>query len=277
MTGQPLAFYAPGSPQFVPTDINFSPWNGNGQNGVALAGLAAHVIGNVPSPSAMHPARIAIDILGLVPRVPLEPRVRVVREGLRIQLIEVDLVAEGRVCVRATALRNRIVPSPEANQPLTRPLPDPSNAAGKVPWVVMHRPEGSFLEVGPGAQWIRILADVVAGHALTPLERVAMASDFGSSTAPLVSPSEWTFANLDLAAHLTRLPQGDWLLLDATSESSGNGIGIVHTRLGDVAGMFGHAHQTVFLDRRTKPLASGAISIREPLPAADLSETSSAQ
>lgn len=245
-----LAFYEAHDAQFVPTDINVSPWNSQGLNGVALAGLAAHVLGTVPSPADMHTARLTIDILGLVPRVPLEARVRVVREGRRVQLVEVDIEAQGRVWVRATALRSRIAPSPLAALPLSRPLPDPALARGVVPWVSMHRLEGSFAHPGPGAQWVHVHTDVVTGHALTPLERVAMVADFGSSTAPLVSPREWTFANLDISAHLTRLPQGEWILLDTTSTSSANGIGVVNTQMGDVAGMFGHAHQTVFLDPR---------------------------
>ena len=257
MTGQPLAFYEAVGAHFEPSDINFSPWNNNGQSGVALAGLAAHVIGLAPSPADMHTARITIDILGLVPRVPLKPEWRIVREGRRVQLVEAELVADGRVCVRAIVLRSRIAPSPEADLPLLHPLPDPSRAEGKVPWLSMHRLEGSLFHVGPGAQWVRMLTDVVTGHALTPLERVAMVSDFGSSTAPLVSLREWTYANLDLAVHLTRLPQGDWVLLDATSESSGNGTGVVHARLGDVAGMFGHACQTVFLDHREEAHQAG--------------------
>ena len=218
---QGFAFYEPRGALFAPTDINVSPWNSKGLNGVALAGLAAHVIGKVPSPAEMHTARLTIDILGLVPRVPLEAQVRVVREGHRIQLVEVDLVAEGRPCVRATALRTRIAPSPLAEQPLAHPLPDLALARGVVPWVTMYRLEGSYLQAGPGAQWVHVQTDVVAGHPLSALERVAMVADFGSSTAPLVSPREWTFANLDISAHLTRLPQGEWILLDTTSTGVG--------------------------------------------------------
>jgi hypothetical protein len=244
------AFYEAQGAHFVPTEINVSPWNGQGLNGVALAGLAAHVIGQVPCPVEMHTARLTIDILGLVPRVPLQPQIRVVREGRRVQLVEVDLVAQDRAWVRATALRARIAPSPLSDQPLIQRWPDPASAQSKVPWVAMDRLAGGFFQIGPGAQWVCIQTEVVAGQALTPLERVAMVADFGSSTAPLVSPSEWTFANLDISAHLTRLPQGEWLLLETTSASSGNGVGVVDTRLSDVAGGFGHAHQTVFLDLR---------------------------
>ena len=250
VTGQYFAFYEACGTDYVPTDINLSPWNGKGQNGIAMAGLAAHVICKMPSPAEMHTARLSIDILGLVPRIPVQPRLRVLREGRRVQLIEAELVADGRTYVRATALRTRIAPSPLSEPPLTRPLPDPAKARGKVPWVTMHLLEGGFAQIGPGAQWVRFCTDVVAGHPLSPLERVAMVSDFGSSVAPLVSPARWTFANHDITVHLTRLPKGEWVLMDVTSQSSGNGVGVIHTQLGDTGGMIGHAHQTVFLDQR---------------------------
>ena len=146
MTDQPFAFFEFSGTHFAPTEINVSPWNGNGQSRVALAGLAAHVIAGVPGSIDMHTARITIDILGLVPRVPVESRVRIVREGRRIQLIEAELLADNRVCVRATALRNRIALTPEAHPLLTRPLPDPTQAAGMVPWAIMHRLQGRLLD-----------------------------------------------------------------------------------------------------------------------------------
>ena len=120
---------------------------------------------------------------------------------------------------------------------LTRRLPDPAAAEGKLPWVRMDTLAGGFMQIGPGARWVQFPGlEVVAGHAMTPLERVAMVSDFGSGTAPLVSPKDWSFANLDICIHLSRLPRGEWLLIDVTSESSGNGCGLVHSRLGDVDG-----------------------------------------
>jgi len=250
VTEPTLAFYEASGSQFVPTDIAVSPWNPHGQSGIALGGLAAHVIGQVPTPAAMHTARISIDIFGVVPRLPVEPRVRVIREGRRIQLVDAELLVDGRVQVRMTALRTRIADSPRTDHPLVHPLPDPARNQSKLPWVEIHTLAGGFRQIGPGAQWVKINASVVAGQPLAALERVAMTADFGSGAAPLVSPGIWTFANLDIAAHMTRLPRGEWMLIDVTSESGGNGTGIIHSRLGDVDGMFGHAHQTVFLDPR---------------------------
>ena len=250
MTVLSSAFYEISGSHFVPTDIAVSPWNRNGQSGIALGGLAAHVIGQVPTPAAMHTARISIDIFGVVPRAPVEHRVRILREGRRVQLVDVELLVDGRVQARMTALRARIADSPPIEPPLAHPLPDPARNHSKLPWVEIHTLAGGFSQIGPGAQWVKLNASVVAGQPLTPLEQVAMIADFGSGAAPLVSPKTWTFANLDIAAHMTRLPRGEWLLIDVVSASSGNGQGIVHSRLGDVDGMFGHAHQTVFLDPR---------------------------
>jgi len=248
---QNLAFYEVHDDRFAPTQINVSPWNGNAQNGIAIAGLVAHLLASNSGTTEMHCARLTIDILGVVPRVPLEPRINIIRDGRRIQLVEVMLSAAGRSYVRATALRARTEQTPEQAHPLTRRLPDPAAAEGKLPWVRMDTLAGGFMQIGPGARWVQFpRLEVVAGHAMTPLERVAMVSDFGSGTAPLASPKDWSFANLDICIHLSRLPRGEWLLIDVTSESSGNGCGLVHSRLGDVDGMFGHAHQTVFLDPR---------------------------
>ena len=46
------------------------------------------------------------------------------------------------------------------------------------------------------------------------------------------------------------MPRSDWMLLDGTSEAAGNGTGIATLRMGDTEGMFGTAHQSVFLNRR---------------------------
>ena len=66
----------------------------------------------------------------------------------------------------------------------------------------------------------------------------------------LTSLTDWTYASLDLSIHLSRMPRSDWMLLDGTSEVAGNGTGIATLRMGDTDGMFGTAHQSVFLNRR---------------------------
>ncbi|WP_162527221.1 thioesterase family protein [Sphingomonas solaris] len=243
------AFYTREGDRYVPTGLGTSPWNPRAQMGVALAGLAVHAMEAVPSPAPMAPARLTIDILGAVPLAPVVATTRIVREGRRVQLVETELLIEGRPWLRATALRLREATSPEAATPLTRGFPDTPPPPG-LSWAETKRIEGDYAVPGPGATWTRMKAQVVAGVPLTPLEAVAMIADFGSGTAPLVPLRDWTFANVDIAVHLTRRPRGEWFLIDSTSESAGNGIGLTHSRLGDREGMIGMAHQTTFLEPR---------------------------
>src|SRR3546814_5271344 len=80
-------------------------------------------------------------------------------------------------------------------------------------------------------------------------------SDVCSSdlTSSYVDWREWSFANVDISLHLTRMPEGEWIRIAAETDGAGNGIAIVHARLADERGEIGHAHQTLFLDRRRKP------------------------
>ena len=247
------SFYTLDGDRYVPTGLGLSPWNARAQMGVALAGLAAYALESVAAPQPMVPARLTIDIMGAVPLEPLAAKVAVLREGARLQLLTVELVRGDRCWVRATAMRVRAGESPNMEAPLSRPFPIdpvPVDSMQISPLADTMRVQGGFPDPGPGAWWVRPRATVVAGEPLRPLERAAMVADYGSGVAPLVSPREWTFANLDVALHLSRLPRDEWLLVDATSESAGNGIGLAHARLGDRDGMFGVAHQTIFLDRR---------------------------
>jgi hypothetical protein len=253
VTDPELAFYRREGERFVPTGLGISPWNGHSQNGVALAGLVAQQLDAVPSPVPMHTARMTIDLLGAVPMEPLAAVTRVVREGKRLQMLDVELESGGRIWVRASALRVRTAETPAFPVPPTRVLPeDDGTSSIPVRWVEGRRVTGAYRTPGPGSQWLRVTGTVIDGEPLSPLAAVAMIADFGSGTAPILSVEEWTLANVDISIHLTRPPRGEWLLIDATSESAGNGIGLTRSLLGDGEGMFGVAHQTTFLERRAK-------------------------
>lgn len=253
MIAETLAFYRREGEAYKATGLGISPWNEQAQMGVALAGLAAHCLEKVACPVPMLTTRLTIDILGTVPPVALTPVNRVLREGRRMQLIEVSLEADGRSWVRATALRIRTEQSPEAAMPATRNFPpegrDP-NLPRATKWAETILLEGGFHQTGPGAQWVRFTSCVVAGEPLKPLERLAMVGDFGSGIAPILPVKEWTQANTDISLHISRTSDDEWILVDASSESAGNGIAVVHSRISDRDGAIGMAHQSLFLNQR---------------------------
>jgi acyl-CoA thioesterase len=169
-----------------------------------------------------------------------------------MQLVEAELRSGDKTWVRTTALRARISDSPAHAEPLTHPLPQEPVVSQDMAWAEIVRASGDFKVRGPGAMWVRLTADVVEGEPLTALQRMAAVADFGSGAAPLVPYRHWTSANLDIVMNFSRLAQGEWLLIDATSESAGNGIGIANARMGDQDGMFATAAQTLFLNPRAQ-------------------------
>lgn len=246
----PDAFFTRDGDRYLPTGLGASPWTGNTIGGVALAGLATHLMEALPARVPMHMARITIDILGAPPMEPLSGAAGIVRDGKRVQLLNAELSADGRTWVRASALRLRTEATPGQESPLACPFPVDRSALMRSDMAQSIWVDCVSAVPGRGARWVQMLYPVVAGTVLSPLERASMLSDFGSGISPLFPMREWSFANLDITLYLTRPPRGDWLLLDATSRSTGNGIGLAEGRLGDREGMIGHCTQTIFLTRR---------------------------
>ncbi len=249
-------YYRHDAGSYHPTHAARSPWDHAAQNGVAIGGLLAHLIATACDGSAMAVTRLIIDLEGAVPFAPLEASVALVRPGRRMQRLEATLTAGGRIVARASALLLRETDSPAWHVATVWPAPEtlgPSlpSSNPKIGFAIHKRPAaGLDGNIGPGAQWVRFDLGIVAGHALRPLEMAAMLGDFGSGTGPVVQRSEWSYANLDIAIHFLRMPVGAWLLIDAVSESSGNGIGIASSILADRDGPFARAHQTLFLEKR---------------------------
>jgi len=247
-------FYHQEGDRFVPTRLNISPWTRKTQNGMAVAGLLAHVLDGAPPPAPMLTARLAIDILGAPPVEPLRPAVRTLRDGRRMQILEVELSTAERTWARATALRVRTAESPPFEEPNPYPVPPdvledgPGVSRGKW-WEIVDVPE-ELRTPGRVARWLRLPVDVVEGVPLSPLSRFAISGDFGGGMAMPLPYEQWTFANLDINLHQTRPPEGEWLLLDAAAHSAGLGLASGHTRFGDRRGLFGYSLQTHFLDRR---------------------------
>src|SRR5262245_53364107 len=103
------------------------PWNAAHQHGSAPSSLIAYAVEQLPAPQPMRVARLTIDLMRPVPIAPLEIRTEVLREGRKIQLIAVTLLADDVPVVRATVLKIRDLtvdlPDNIQSEPVTVPLP----------------------------------------------------------------------------------------------------------------------------------------------------------
>jgi hypothetical protein len=237
------------------------PWDPGMQHGAAPSSLICWAVERLPSPVPMRVARLTVDLMRPVPVAPLEIATEVLREGRKIQLVAVRLLAEGKEVVRATALRIRIgdTPLPESATSPALDLPPPEQGkapdffAGRTPFlsgIEMTLIRGGFRTPGPASVWYRASRPIVEGAAISPLMRAAIASDFCNGTSSVLDFRDWTFINADLTISLARDPVGDWVLLDAETWAGPQMMGLAMARLADRDGYFGRAVQSVLFEKR---------------------------
>jgi hypothetical protein len=238
------------------------PWDPKLQHGAAPSSLICWAIERLPSPVPMRVARLTVDLMRPVPVAPLTVETELLREGRKIQLVEVRLLAGGTEVVRANALRVRRVdqalPAEAGSPPLDIKGPEQShdpteNGLSHTPFLSglsMKVAKGSFRIPGPAAVWYRASRPIVGGAAISPLMRAAIAADFCNGTSAVLDFAHWTFINGDLTLSLAREPVGDWILLDAETWAGPDSIGIAAARLADRDGYFGRAVQSVLFEKR---------------------------
>jgi len=106
------------------------PWDPSMQHGSPPAALVVGAAERIPTPVAMRVARVTVDLMRPVPVAPLTIESEVLREGRKIQLCAVRLLAGGVVVVGATVLKIKVqaneLPPEAVIEPVELPGPDRS-------------------------------------------------------------------------------------------------------------------------------------------------------
>ena len=76
---------------------------------------------------------------------------------------------------------------------------------------------GGFLEPGPATVWMRMRQPLVAGEEPSPLQRTLVAADVGNGISAVLDWRRFLFINVDLTVHLERMPEGEWVCVDAVT------------------------------------------------------------
>ena len=237
------------------------PWDPRMQHGSAPAALVVWAAEKLPTPVPMQIARVTIDLMRPVPVAPLTILTEILREGRKIQLSAVRLLADGVVVVAATVLKIKTqalaLPPEIADLPIELPGPDqsmvePANFASSpfTKCISMRAARGRFGMIGPAAIWFRVDQPLVAGSAVSQAMRAVVAADFSNGTSPAVDFREWTFINADLTVSFARQPVGEWILVDGESWIGPDGAGLAMSRLADSNGYFGRAVQSLVIEKR---------------------------
>jgi Thioesterase-like superfamily len=231
------------------------------QHGSPPAALVVWAAERIGTPVPMRVARVTVDLMRPVPVAPLTIESEVVREGRKIQLCAVRLLANGVVVVGATVLKIKLQADerpPEAViEPVELPGPDQSRVEhvdfSSSPFVTgmsLRAARGNFGVPGPGAIWYRVDRPIVQGAPMSQAMRAMAAADFCNGTSSVLDFRQWTFLNADLTVNFSRQPEGEWILLDAESWIGPDGAGLAMARLADQRGYFGRAIQSLVIEKR---------------------------
>jgi hypothetical protein len=256
------AFYVPDGDAFAATELTRGPWDPDSQHAGPPCALLGRALDGAGQLEQAQIARVTYEILRPVPIARLETAAAVVRPGRSVELVEGALSHDGEDVIRARAWRIRTTdldPDHVAREP--EPVPGPETAQVKdffpTGWDVGYHSamevrfvEGGFTEPGPARAWMRMRVPLIAGEEPVGRDRVLVAADSGNGVSAPLDYHRYLFINTDLTVNLRRLPEGEWVCLDAVTYPGGNGIGLSDTVLHDVTGMIGRATQALLVAER---------------------------
>ncbi|HEX2160697.1 MAG TPA: thioesterase family protein [Thermoleophilaceae bacterium] len=256
------SFYVADGVGFAATELTRGPWDEGSQHAGPPCALLGREIDSAGRLEHGQLARITYEILRPVPIARLTTVAEVVRPGRSVELVEGTLLHDGEAVIRARAWRIRTA-EVEIDRPPPEParIPGPANAATQsffpVPWDVGYHSameirlvEGGFVDPGPARAWMRMRVPLIDGEEPLPRDRVLVAADSGNGVSAPLDYRRYIFINTDLTVNLRRLPEGEWVCLDAVTYPEASGIGLSDSALHDERGMIGRATQALMVAER---------------------------
>ena len=236
------AFFIPDGDRFVATESTRGPWSREYQHGGPPAALLTRALARAAGDGVLL-SRLTFDFLRPVPIAPLIARAEVVRAGAKVRRLQAALTTtDATVLVQASAVALRtaeVLPGTLGDEPSA---PPPVEAAAPFQFGFFPDPVGYHTAMetriargtwgkGPVIAWMRPRVALVDGEATSPLQRVLIVADSASGVAVVLEPALHTFVNADLTVAVHRLPEGEWICLDAATVAEAHGIGLTRAPL----------------------------------------------
>jgi hypothetical protein len=254
--------------RFRPTELTRTGWNDIHQHGGPPSSLLVRELERLPLPVPMRVARVTVQLLQGIPLEPLTVSADVVRAGKRVAVADAhletdhgDMVATARAqLIRTEPVevpadlpwpRKELPGPPEAHPEPAEVASDPrggwsddSTTRFHLHAVSIRSIDGGWETPGPGAAWIHLDADLVAGEETSPLCRFMCVADMTNGVSSILPYGRYRWINPDLTVAVHRPPDGAWFGLEGASSVGDDGIGVAHATAFDEVGAFGHVIQT---------------------------------
>lgn len=228
-------------------------WNTAEQHIAPSIGLLAHLV------EADHRARrderlmlgrVSYDILGVLPIDVVDVEIEVVRAGRTIELVEATLRHGGRPAVILRAWFMQHTDTTAIAGGGLDPMPPLETHAhwnmGEVwPGAFVRSIDVQRSEERPGkvSAWIMPHLPLLDDEEVSATARALGLIDLANGLTQLVPVGSAFYPNVELTAHLFRVPDAGWIGLDTTVTFGAAGTGLTHSILNDAAGPFGVSMQ----------------------------------
>lgn len=242
-----------GDGEFQASEHVTGAWTETEQHVAPMLGLMTHLAEQdfaARRQDRLQIGRLSFDILGTITMDPVQTAVRVVRPGRSIELVEVTVSQHGRdaVSLRAWFMQpgdtGHIEASPFAAIP-PREQMEAFDATTLWPggFIASAEMQRDQVEPGHAATWIRSKCDLIAGEQVSALAYAMSYMDIVNGVTVRAQPEEVMFPNIDLTAHLFRIPEGEWIGYDTRVSFGPGGIGETHSVVHDARGPVGTCAQ----------------------------------
>jgi acyl-Coa thioesterase superfamily protein/acyl-CoA thioesterase superfamily protein len=225
-------FFTISGETFMPTEVANGPWDPQSLHGRVVIGLLGFVIEQRHSGEDFVPARLTVDMFRL-PNIttPIEITTKLVRDGLRIRVVEAEFFSGSVGMARASCQLLRKTQNPPGNiwTPLNWDAPKPADIPQSAdPWHgkwAMRPITGAMGTLGSKRLWMSEVRELVENVPLTPFVRVAVAADFASPFAN-AGDQGLGFINSDVTLYLYRLPVAEWVGFEVVNHHAADGVAI---------------------------------------------------
>lgn len=228
---------------FMPTRFAQSHWGEDHLNGPSVVGLAARSLEVKFGLPEFLPARLTVDLFKAARGVPTITKVALVRDGRRVRNSECEILQNGVTVARAILTQYRRDAAPRGEEWVrTASFAFPGNIVDS--WMHME---------SEGAGWSHVMADhqnttrkrvvnraidVVDGTENTPFVRAVMVGE-ATSLVTNLGTGGIGYINGDLTVAFARLPDDEWIGVQADSHWVSDGVAVGAATLFDHAGPFG--------------------------------------
>lgn len=241
--------------EFAPTIHAEGAWSPEDYHFAAIAGLIVHELEGYRAAHcdpALQLSRITYDILGRLPFGNVEVKVKVLRPGRTIELMEATATIGGRSVISARAwYLIATADNPAGHEYEALPAPDqcaPRDLREQWGGGFINQVEArAAVEYRPGraAAWLRSAHALVAGEPQCAAAQFLCLVDVANGVAVRRDPREYAFPNVDLTVHLFRQPDPAWTGVDTRVSWGTDGLGITESTLHDIHGPVGTAVQSL--------------------------------